>query len=99
MANRPTIKTNYVPRDVLYWHELTAKEQAEHDYLDNETAQLDATFTRYRGVVYYLNDFQRAPNTIFPRWDGYHGDSYFSGILVRYAGHDCQRVIMATYFA
>jgi len=37
-------------------------------------------------------------------WDGYHGDSWFSGTLIKYApdgcgGIDPERVICARYFS
>jgi hypothetical protein len=97
-----TIKTNNKPRDILYWHELTDAERREHDYLDTEDKQQDATFVRYRDWCYYLNDFMRInpgfPTEIISRWEGYHGETYFSGILVRYVEH-CERVVMARYYS
>jgi len=105
MADTMTIKTNNVPRDVLFWYELTDAERAEFDYLDSEVAQSDASFFRYRGVVYDLGEFSRIDKTVAPHpqrqgweaWDGYMSDSFFSGILIRYV-EDCDRVIIATYY-
>ena len=94
MSDTITIKTNNVPRDVLYWWELTDTERAEFDYLDSEVAQSDASFFRHRGNVYDLGEFMISP---VKGWDGYHSDSYFSGMLVRYV-EDCERVIIATYY-
>ena len=94
MSDTMTIKTNNVPRDVLSWYELTDAERAEFDYLDSDTAQSDASFFRYRGNIYDLGEFMISP---LKGWDGYHSDSYFSGILVRYV-EDCERVIVATYY-
>jgi hypothetical protein len=103
-----TIRTNNVPRDVLYWYELTDKERAEFDYLETEEEQAQATFVRYKGWTYDLGDFMRCPSSEqsnpqmrdagFHHWDGYAGDSFFSGVLVRYVD-DGERVIMGTYIA
>lgn len=93
-----TIRTNRKPREPLYWHELTAKEQAEFDYLDTEERQSDAQFIRYRKWVYDLGEFMRVPPGAdeMAKWDGYHSDSYFSGILIKWVD-DNERVIIATY--
>lgn len=101
-----TIKTNRHPHDILYWDELTAKEQREFDYLDTEQRQSNASFFRYRSNVYDLGEFMRvsepmASNCQFKgleQWDGYASDSFFSGILVKYV-QDFERVIVATYFS
>lgn len=84
MATR--IRTNHQPRDVLSWHDLSAKEQAEFDYLDSEGAREGAQFMRYRGDVYDLGEFMRAPDSL-KGWDGYYADSYFSAIVVRFVDH------------
>ena len=97
MNDTMTIKTNNVPRDVVYWYELTDAERAEFDYLDSDDAQSDASFFRHRGNVYDLGEFMRTPEGMFEDWDGYRSDSFFSGILIRYV-EDCDRVIIATYY-
>jgi hypothetical protein len=89
------ICTNHVPRPLLCWHDLTAAEQAEFDYLDNERRRESASFFRYRGTVYDLGDMQRAP-TPLRDWSGYHSDSYFSGIVFKFARSD-DEVIVGTY--
>ena len=103
-----TIRTNNAPRDVVYFWELTTKEQAEFDYLDSEDAQSSASFFRYKGNVYGLNEFMRCPSSDasnpqmreagFHAWDGYSNDSYFSGIVVRYV-QDNERVIVGQFFS
>lgn len=102
MSNTMTIKTNNVPRDVLFWDELTDAERAEFDYLDDMESQSDASFFRHRGTVYDLGEFSRTPTEktmdgVFKDWDGYRADSYFSGLLVKYV-QDNERVIVATYY-
>jgi hypothetical protein len=102
MADTLTIKTNRRPRPVLYWHDLTARERNQFDYLDTESAQESATFTRYRGWVHDLGEFQTTHGmpefSPLTGWHGYHADSYFSGVLVRYT-QDHESIVMATFFS
>lgn len=91
-----TVITNGRPRDVLRFHELTPNEQSQFDYLDSDEARCDAEFARYRGAVYDLHEFMAAPADLAP-WDGYAGDTYFSGTLVRFADHG-ESVIMGRYY-
>ncbi len=108
-----TIKCNNVPRNVLRWYDLTDKERKEFDYLDTDDKQMEAEFVRYRGWCYHTSDFMRishsqamTPQMIeagFDKFDGYASDSFFSGVLLRYAYdgtyRDWERVIMATYYS
>ena len=90
-----TIVTNNQPRDLLYWQDLTAKEQNEFDWLDTEDRQNEAVFFRYRGWTYCLDQFERSIN---PKWDGFAPDSFFSGVLVKFV-NDMEQVIVATYYS
>jgi hypothetical protein len=77
------IKTNHQYRPTLYWFELTDKEKAEYDYEDAQ----EWSYFRYRGWTYTMADFMRLnhddPGMPFKGWDGYHGDSYFSGVVIK----------------
>ena len=68
---------------LVYGWELTEKEAAEFDYLDNIS---EFTGFRYRGNVYSLDEFMRVEKNA-PDWmkefHGYHSDSFFSGILIK----------------
>ena len=76
------IVTNGHRRDLLGWDDLTPGEKKDLDYItDPEDREPD--FFRYKGQVYDLAEFGLA-EPVFPGWDGYHGDSFFSGLLVRY---------------
>ena len=86
------IITNNVPRDVLLGDELTAKELEEFGYLDADEIG-GHSFFRYRGEVYDLGEFMVAPSSPISDWDGYLGDSAFSGVVFRYA-ENCERVIV-----
>ena len=107
-----TIVTNNKPRDILYYHELTEVHQREvdkdMDWLDDKTI---AELVVYRGQVYALDEFMAVHNRFYnpnpPAWmlpyDGYTNDTFFSGVLFRYAKDDCgdldtERVVMATFY-
>ena len=64
----------------------------ETDYAIPEWGKEEEECFTYRGEQYFLSEFVR---TAFPHapawireWQGYHGDSFFSGILVRYQSDD-----------
>ncbi|MDE1767244.1 MAG: hypothetical protein KGI27_13380 [Thaumarchaeota archaeon] len=102
MSDNLRIITNNQPRLILDWDQLTTKEQADFDYL-SEDERVGRDFVRYRGIAYDLGDFMRATGDQLKGWDGYHGDSYFSAVLVRYARDgnliDHDRVVMALALA
>ena len=90
-----TIYTNNVPRSILYGYELSPKEAAEFDYMDDIN---DGSFFRYKGQVYDLSEFMRVSDTMgdcheFKDWHGYQGYSFFSGILVKYTADNEQVII------
>lgn len=97
-----TIVTNRQPRDILHWWDLSAKERAEFDYLDTKDRQNEAAFFRYRGATYDLGEFMatRGMPEFSPlvAWHGYHSDSYFSGVLVRYTD-DFEHVVAGRYYS
>lgn len=107
------VKTNHVPRPVLYWWDLTDKEKQEFDYLDTEAKQDEGHFFRYSGMVYDLNEFQSMHHhavqmqvhSKLRKWDGFMTDSYFSGVLIKYPVCDDWRdksyeeVIVGTYYS
>lgn len=95
-----TIKTNNVPRLLLNWDQLTKKEQAEFDWMKDDL-KIGADFVRYKGWVYYLNDFMSCSPRVpeFKGWDGYQADSYFSGVLVKWPDkQDMDRVIVGRLY-
>lgn len=97
------VRTNNVPRPVVYGYELTERERAEFDYLewDGDDAEgLSRQFFRYKGQVYDLGDCMRVEpmNSLCKGWDGYFGESFFSAVVVRYVD-DCERVVVGQAFA
>jgi hypothetical protein len=75
---------------------LTEKERQEFDYLTDID---NADFVRYQDVVYGLDEFMRVEDGEGPLagWDGYKSESYFSGVLIKYAGDDFDGVIVGRY--
>jgi len=98
------ITTNNKPRDLIYAHELTDKERKEFDYLDWEAIEKgedSAGFIRYKGILYCMDEFTRWDNPNSPtrfNWDGFYSDTYFSGIVIRWADEDCETVIVGRYY-
>lgn len=107
------IITNNQARPVLYSYELTDKERHEFDYIENiDNSDCCASFVRYKGHVYDLGEFVRiVPSGEsgggFAHYDhsgkleGWHGvatETYFSGVLVKYADEYCDTVIVGRYY-
>ena len=98
-----TIRTNGHYRPVLDWYDLLPKEQEEYAYLEED----GGSFFRYRGWTYFIGDFMRVGGDFMRvgnephfigEWDGYHSDSFFSGVLVKYS--NCgDAVKVATYIS
>lgn len=98
----PTVRTNNVPRDVIYGYQLTEKEQKELDYLDwsNENSEaMYATFFRYKGNVYDLAECMRVEesNTLCKGWEGYFGETFFSAVVIKYV-NNFEQVIVGQVF-
>ncbi|MCX6783336.1 MAG: hypothetical protein NTZ20_05130 [Candidatus Levybacteria bacterium] len=94
------IRTNNVPRYTINWHELTLKEQAEFDYLDSDDKRHETQFVRYRGWVYDTSEFMGTDSgSPFSGWHGYHSDSFFSAVLIRYVDNGTDSVIMGTAYS
>jgi hypothetical protein len=71
------VTTNNHWRDFLYRYEVPADVLvSEFDWLDEDDQD---GFFRYRGVWYHLSMFLR---TAIEGWDGIHGDSFYSGVLI-----------------
>ena len=96
-----TIKTNGRRRPVLEWHELTAKEREEFDYLMRDDARAEmAKFFRYKDMVFDLGDMMTWPTV--GEWLWYHNFTAWNGIVVKYArdgwlDRDTTAVIVGTY--
>ena len=96
-----TIYTNNHWRQFVYGYELTDKEKADFDYLEDIDLH---DFIRYRGSVIDPGEFMAITDTMllhddmadFKDWHGYQSDSYFSGLLIRLSD-DGEEYQIATY--
>ena len=80
------IKTNNKFRNLLYWNELTSKEQKEFDWIEDPASE---DFFRYKGAVYAISEAMRLEQT--PPWQGYYGMTAFSAVLIQLS-RDGERV-------
>lgn len=92
-----TTRTNKHWYNVLYWHDLTPKEQKEFDWIDDSSTLTtdDAEFIRYNRWVYCLSDCMRISNDApeeMRAWQGYFEDTFFSCVVMRYDPEDSGRV-------
>ena len=76
------IITNSQPRPIVTRHEVPA-EVLSREFNWTDPADPGAFF-KYRGVWHELGEFARAPESL-AGWDGFHGDRYFSGVVIRLA--------------
>ena len=87
------ITTNNQERPVISWHDLSTKQQSEFDYKHAEESQ----FVVYKGWPYDVAEFMAVHhNEELSGWDGYSSDSFFSGVLIKFAP-DRDTVIMGRY--
>jgi len=114
MSDQITIKTNNQARDVLRSYDLTEKERAEFDYLDEEQIEW-ASFFRCKGQVYDLGEFStivpgdykgalhpmtlRDTDNRLKGRQGYESHSYFDGLVIKYTDHYCESVIVGRYYS
>ena len=82
--------TNNIPRPILCGYELTEKESADFDYMDDIN---EGSFFRYKGQVYDLAEFVRIDksDSELSTCDGIHTDSFFSAVLVKLS--DCGEAV------
>ena len=92
---------------------LDNAEELDSDGLRAAWADSGATFFRYRGDLYDLGEFVRIVrpgsndnpfchrdfNGTLAAWDGIRTDSYFSAIVVKYIGADCELLRAGLYLA
>ena len=88
-----SIISNNQERPVIDWHDLTPKQQSEFNYDSAE----DSQFVVYKNWPYDVAEFMAVRhNDELSAWHGYSGDSFFSGVLIKFAP-DCDTVIMGMY--
>jgi len=105
LVNVMNIITNNQPRGLMHLCDFSPSDQdkirKQYDWMEPNDIECNYGFFKYRGCFYHLQDFMRVENDAsgdLVGWDGYAGDSYFSGTLIRLADNDCDRVIVGRYF-
>jgi len=90
-----TIITNNQYRPLLYQYQIPTNILNNFDYLNEDD---DGYYFKYKKNYYHLQDFIRTPNnTELQHYDGYHNDSFFSGIAIKL--NDNNEVLVATFYA
>lgn len=102
------IKTNNVPKELLFFHDLTMQEAN-----DLGTREDTNSFFRHKGVVYDASQFFQITGESdsaafydryneFTGWDGIKVETETSGILIRYpridGDIDPERVVIGTFY-
>jgi hypothetical protein len=90
------IITNNHPRPLAWLAELPGKVRTEFDYVGDD---FDRRFVQYKGHWYDVYDSQACGVGFdqFKGWDGIVSETFFSGVLFRFADED--QVIVGSYFA
>lgn len=104
MSDLPRIRSNYNPRPIIDPVELSESERAEFDYLDwpaIDAGTDSASFVRYLGTLYSLDQFERVEvggDLAKAGWSGFHADSAFTGVLIRLSD-DGETAVMGRYLS
>ena len=100
MENQTVVTTNGHARNIICWWDLSDKERAELKYVTEDAQDWWQGF-RYKGWVYNLGEFTSlsamgCPKSLKKDWHGIKTETFFSGIVVRYA-NDYESVIVGSY--
>lgn len=96
-----TIKTDKKWKDFVYRYDVPEKVlKSEFDWLDEDEG-VDGFF-KFKGTWYHQSMFMRInhgdPNSPFKNWDGYHGDSAFSGVVIKLSD-DGEKYKVGSYYS
>ena len=105
MVNVMNIKTNNQPHELKFLGDFNSTDQAkiraQYDWMEPDDLEFNYGFFKYRGCFYHLSDFMRTSSEAtggLDDWEGYAGDSYFSGTVMKFAENDCDNVIVGRYY-
>jgi hypothetical protein len=88
------VTTDHKWKSLRYGYEVPAKVLADQfDWMDEDES--GHGFFCYHGRWYNVQEFMR---TDVKGWDGMHGDSFFSGVLIRLS-KDGESYMVATYYS
>ena len=88
-----TIRTNGVPRNTVGTYELTDKELK---MIGDDFNLQEDVFFRFKGDIYAFSEFMRTDS--FPGWDAFHGESAFSGVVIKLVDNG-DKVVVGRYFS
>jgi hypothetical protein len=92
------IRANHHWRDFVYRQDVPADVLADRFDWTSEEEHYDGFFN-YKGWWYHLDEFMAHDikhDGSRHRWDGYHSDSFFSGVVIRLS-KDGERFQVGTY--
>jgi hypothetical protein len=99
---RTTVTTNNQPRQLMYLNEFSETQQkqirSDFNWMSPNELETSGGFFRYRSSVYHLNEFSgllAAPHEALHGWDGYVGETWFAGVLIKLV--DSDSVIVGRY--
>ena len=93
-----TVKTDKKWKNFKYRNEVPKKVLADNFSWTNEEDQFD-NFFQYKGYWYHLDDFMNlAGFEPMKGWDGYSGDSFFSGVVIK-VSPDGEQYQVGTYYS
>ena len=100
MRDMMEIKTNNEYQEIKYSNEVPQDVLDDYDWLEEEDKAIG--WVNHKDTWYHTSDFmvinKTDPNQPFNDWDGYHSDSYFSGVLIKFSNcGDCAK--MGTYMS
>ena len=74
-------------RNILFGYNLSKKWRKEFDWIHSDEDYMNTMFVKMPGKnawYYALNEFAPVSKDLKEiGWDGYHGESYFSGTLIK----------------
>ena len=79
------VRTDHKWKSLKYGYELPKNQRKQFNYLSDEEFDTH-NFVKYRRSYYDVNEFMAIPNrssSDLGAWDGYHGETYFSGIVIK----------------
>ena len=80
------VTTNMIPRDLIYWDDLTEKEKLEFE----DAWNFNQIYFRYKGQVFCIGDAMHIEDYF---WHGYIGLTAFSALYVHIT-KDCDQIII-----
>lgn len=89
MYNQITVRSNFHHVPIIYGWQLSDKEKREFNYYSSLSDLHEASFFRYKGRVYNIEEFSifqdKDRPDVFKKWEAFSNDCFRSGLVIRYA--------------